>query len=68
MELIDYLPCYRSVASTGNGVAFGCWTAQSRHVGRSKPIGLNIDRADEPDDPAKSTKSREAYPLKSFNP
>ena len=26
MELIDYLPCYRSVASTGHGVAFGCWT------------------------------------------
>lgn len=26
MELIDYLPCYRSVAGTGHGVAFGCWT------------------------------------------
>jgi 3-O-methylgallate 3,4-dioxygenase len=28
MELIDYLPCYRSVASTGHGVAFGSWTRQ----------------------------------------
>ena len=28
MELLDYLPCYRSVASTGHGVAFGCWTPQ----------------------------------------
>ena len=26
MELVDYLPCYRSVAGTGHGVAFGCWT------------------------------------------
>jgi len=26
MDLIDYLPCYRSVASTGHGIAFGCWT------------------------------------------
>jgi 3-O-methylgallate 3,4-dioxygenase len=26
MELIDYLPCYRSVAGTGHGVAFGSWT------------------------------------------
>jgi 3-O-methylgallate 3,4-dioxygenase len=26
MELIDYLPCYRSIAGTGHGVAFGCWT------------------------------------------
>ena len=26
MDLIDYLPCYRSVASTGHGVAFASWT------------------------------------------
>jgi hypothetical protein len=26
MKLVDYLPCYRSVAGTGHGVAFGRWT------------------------------------------
>jgi 3-O-methylgallate 3,4-dioxygenase len=26
MELIDYQPCYRSVAGTGHGVAFGYWS------------------------------------------
>lgn len=26
MTLIDYIPCYRSMASTGHGVAFGHWS------------------------------------------
>lgn len=26
MKLVDYLPCYRSPAGTGHGVAFGYWT------------------------------------------
>lgn len=26
MDLIDYLPCYRSVAGTGHGIAFASWT------------------------------------------
>jgi 3-O-methylgallate 3,4-dioxygenase len=25
MTLIDYLPCYRSLAGTGHGVTFGYW-------------------------------------------
>ena len=25
MQLIDYVPCYRSLAGTGHGVGFGCW-------------------------------------------
>jgi len=28
MDLIDYLPCYRSVASTGHGVTFASWTSK----------------------------------------
>lgn len=26
MQLIEYLPCYRSLAGTGHGVGLGCWT------------------------------------------
>lgn len=26
MRLIDYIPCYRSLAGTGHGLAFGYWT------------------------------------------
>jgi hypothetical protein len=26
MTLVDYLPCYRSPAGTGHGLAFGYWT------------------------------------------
>ena len=25
MKLVDYLPCYRSLAGTGHGVTFGYW-------------------------------------------
>ena len=25
MTLVDYLPCYRSAAGTGHGMAFGYW-------------------------------------------
>jgi hypothetical protein len=25
MQLVDYLPCYRSLAGTGHGVTFGYW-------------------------------------------
>jgi len=27
-ELLDYVPCYRSLAGTGNAMAFGLWRAQ----------------------------------------
>ena len=26
-ELVDYVPCYRSTAGTGNAMAFGLWEA-----------------------------------------
>ena len=29
MELVDYLPCYRSIASTGHGVCFGLWSGMA---------------------------------------
>jgi 3-O-methylgallate 3,4-dioxygenase len=25
MTLVDYLPCYRSLAGTGHGITFGFW-------------------------------------------
>jgi len=25
MALVDYVPCYRSLAGTGHGVTFGYW-------------------------------------------
>ena len=25
MELLEYSPCYRSLAGTGSGMAFACW-------------------------------------------
>ena len=28
----DYLPCYRSVASTGHGVCFGIWEPHSAEL------------------------------------
>jgi hypothetical protein len=26
MNLVDYVPCYRSIAGTGCAMAFSCWT------------------------------------------
>ena len=31
MNLIDYVPCYRSIAGTGNAMAFAYWQAKNGH-------------------------------------
>ena len=31
MTLVDYVPCYRSLAGTGHGVTFGYWVNGSSH-------------------------------------
>ena len=37
MQLIDYVPCYRSEAGTGNAMGFVCW--QPKHEeGARRPM------------------------------
>jgi hypothetical protein len=31
MNLVDYVPCYRSVAGTGNAMAFAWWEPKNGH-------------------------------------
>ena len=32
MKLVDYVPCYRSIAGTGSGMAFATWSAHGREA------------------------------------
>ena len=42
-KLLDYVPCYRSSAGTGNAMAFGNW---ANVISLRKPTGApkNVDR------------------------